>query len=206
MATDFAGREDLRLMLLNRAPKYGNDDERVDALAAEITGWIGDEVRAYTTYLGGRYLSGFFCWVMHERLGRATAASADGRPARFPLGDGSGPAQGRERLGPTAAVLSSTKWDHTPHLGGIAVNLKFSRPRDASAFQERLIDVVETYLRRGGFEIQVNVVDRETLLAAREHPEGYRDLVVRIGGYSDYFVGLSAEMQEEIILRTEHEM
>jgi formate C-acetyltransferase len=205
MAGGFYGWEDLRLKLLHRAPKYGNDDERVDALATEITGWIRDEVRAYTTYLGGQFLSGFFCWVQHERLGRLTAASADGRPSGFPLGDGSGPAQGRERLGPTAAVLSATKWDHTPHLGGIAVNLKFSRPRDASAFQERLLDVVETYLRRGGFEVQVNVVDRETLLAAREHPEQYRDLVVRIGGYSDYFVGLSPEMQEEIILRTEHE-
>jgi formate C-acetyltransferase len=205
MAGNFEGQEDLRLMLLHRAPKYGNDDERVDALATEITGWIRDEVRAYSTYLGGPYLSGFFCWIQHERLGRATAASAGGRPAGFPLGDGSGPAQGRERLGPTAAVLSATKWDHAPHLGGIAVNLKFSRPRDASAFKERLLDVVETYLRRGGFEVQVNVVDRETLLAARAHPEQYRDLVVRIGGYSDYFVGLSPEMQAEIILRTEHE-
>jgi formate C-acetyltransferase len=205
MGSDFRGREDLRLMLLNRAPKYGNDDERVDALATQITGWIRDEVRAYTTYLGGPFLSGFFCWIQHERLGRMTAASADGRPAGFPLGDGSGPAQGRERRGPTAAVLSATKWDHAPHLGGIAVNLKFSRPRDASAFRERLLDVVETYLTRGGFEVQVNVVDRETLLAARAHPERYRDLVVRIGGYSDYFVGLSPEMQEEIILRTEHE-
>ena len=141
---------------------------------------------------------------MHERLGRATAASADGRRAGFPLGDGSGPAQGRERLGPTAAVLSATKWDHTPHLGGIAVNLKFSRPRDDRVFAQRLLDVVETYLKRGGFEVQVNVVDKATLLAAQEHPEQYRDLVVRIGGYSDYFVGLSPEMQEEIIMRTEH--
>jgi formate C-acetyltransferase len=205
LVSNFEGREDLRLMLLHRAPKYGNDDERVDALATEVTGWIRDEVRAYSTYLGGPYLSGFFCWIQHERLGRATAASAGGRPAGFPLGDGSGPAQGRERLGPTAAVLSSTKWDHAPHLGGIAVNLKFSRPRDASAFKERLLNVVETYLQRGGFEVQVNVVDRETLLAARAHPEQYRDLVVRIGGYSDYFVGLSPEMQAEIILRTEHE-
>jgi formate C-acetyltransferase len=201
----FEGKDDLRLRLLHRAPKYGNDDESVDALATQVTGWIGDEVRAYTTYLGGAFLSGFFCWIQHERLGRLTAASADGRPAGFPLGDGSGPAQGRERRGPTAAVLSATKWDHTPHLGGIAVNLKFSRPRDAGAFKERLLDVVETYLGRGGFEVQVNVVDKETLLAAQKHPEQYRDLVVRIGGYSDYFVGLSAEMQEEIILRTEHE-
>jgi formate C-acetyltransferase len=206
MANNYAGREDLRLMLLHRAPKYGNDDEGVDALAARITGWIREHVRAYTTYLGGQFLSGFFCWIQHERLGRVTAASADGRQAGFPLGDGSGPAQGRERLGPTAAMLSATKWDHAPHLGGIAVNLKFSRPRDPSAFRDRLLDVVETYLRRGGFEVQVNVVDKKTLLAAQQHPEQYRDLVVRIGGYSDYFVGLSSEMQEEIILRTEHEL
>jgi formate C-acetyltransferase len=166
MRTDFAGREDLRLALLHRAPKYGNDDERVDALAVTITDWIRGEMRQYTTYLGGAFRSGFFCWIQHERLGRITAASADGRPAGFPLGDGSGPAQGRELHGPTAAVLSATRWEHTPHLGGIAVNLKFSRPRDAASFPERLLDVVETYLSRGGFEIQVNVVDRETLLAA----------------------------------------
>jgi formate C-acetyltransferase len=141
---------------------------------------------------------------MHERLGRQTAASPDGRRAGFPLGDGSGPAQGRERLGPTAAVLSTTCWDHSPHLGGIALNLKFSRPRDAGPFLQSLINVVETYLSRGGFEVQVNVVDKETLLAAQAHPELYRDLVVRIGGYSDYFVGLSPEMQAEIIQRTEH--
>ncbi|MCX6028364.1 MAG: hypothetical protein NT169_03550 [Chloroflexi bacterium] len=205
LATDFAGREDLRLMLLHRAPKYGNDEDSVDALAVEVTGWIRDEVRRYNTYLGGRFVSGFFCWIMHEKLGRATCASADGRRAGFPLGDGSGPAQGRERVGPTAALLSATKWDHTPHLGGIAVNLKFTRPRD-EAFVPKLLDLVSTYLERGGFEVQVNVIDRATLLAARQNPELYRDLVVRIGGYSDYFVGLSPEMQEEIIMRTEHEM
>ncbi len=204
LADDFAGREELRLRLLHRAPKYGNDDESVDALAGEVASWIAVEVARYSTYLGGPFLSGFFCWVMHEQLGRVTAASADGRRAGFPLGDGSGPAQGRERLGPTAAVLSATRWRHTPHLGGIAVNLKFNRPADDREFVPRLLDVAETYLRRGGFEVQVNVVDRQTLLAARRHPEEYRDLVVRIGGYSDYFVGLSPQMQEEIIMRTEH--
>jgi formate C-acetyltransferase len=162
-------------------------------------------VSKYATFLGGRFLSGFFCWVMHERLGSATSASADGRHAGFPLGDGSGPAQGRERLGPTAAVLSATKWDHTCHLGGIAVNLKFTHPSDDREFVERLLDVVQTYMQRGGFEVQVNVVDKATLLAARSHPEQYRDLVVRIGGYSDYFTGLSPQMQDEIIMRTEHE-
>ncbi|HUT17795.1 MAG TPA: pyruvate formate lyase family protein [Anaerolineae bacterium] len=206
LRTDFEGQEELRLMLLHRAPKYGNDDARVDALAVQTTDWIRREVGHYRTYLGGAFHSGFFCWIQHERLGRITAASADGRRAGFPLGDGSGPAQGRERLGPTAAVLSATKWQHAPHLGGIAVNLKFSRPRDAAQFGTRLIEIVETYLERGGFEVQVNVVDKATLLSAQEHPEQYRDLIVRIGGYSDYFVGLSTEMQQEIIMRTEHEL
>jgi formate C-acetyltransferase len=204
MEKDFADREDLRLMLLHRAPKYGNDDAAVDRLAIEVTGWIEQQIGTYRTYLGGEFHSGFFCWVMHERLGRITAASADGRRAGFPLGDGSGPAQGRERHGPTAAVLSATKWTHAPHLGGIAVNLKFSRPRDDATFAGNLIDVIETYLQRGGFEVQVNVVDAKTLRAAQQHPEAYRDLVVRIGGYSDFFVGLLPEMQQEIILRTEH--
>jgi formate C-acetyltransferase len=204
MENDFEGREDLRLMLLHRAPKYGNDEPSVDQLAIEVTGWIEQEINAYQTYLGGEFHSGFFCWIMHERLGRVTAASADGRRGGFPLGDGSGPAQGRERMGPTAAVLSATKWTHAPHLGGIAVNLKFSRPHDDATFAANLIDVIETYLKRGGFEVQVNVVDAETLYAAQQYPERYRDLVVRIGGYSDFFVGLSPQMQQEIILRTEH--
>lgn len=203
---DFAGREDLRLMLLNRAPKYGNDDDSVDDLAVLVTGWITEEVRRYQTYLGGRFVSGFFCWIMHERLGRVTCASADGRHAGSPLGDGSGAAQGRERRGPTAALLSATKWDHRPHIGGIAVNLKLSPARDTRELARRLMDVVTTFLSRGGFEVQVNVVDRQTLLAARERPEDHRDLVVRIGGYSDYFVGLSPQMQDEIIARSEHEL
>ncbi len=205
LASDFAGREDLRLMFLQRAPKYGNDDDAVDDLAVQLTAFIAKEVRRYRTYLGGTYHPGFFCWVMHERLGRVTAASADGRHAGQALGDGSGPAQGRERQGPTAAVLSATKWDHAPMLGGIAVNLRFTRSQQPADFREGLRSLVETYLRRGGLEIQVNVVDTETLKAAREHPEAYRDLVVRIGGYSDYFVGLSPQMQEEIIMRTEHQ-
>ncbi|MHB0857031.1 MAG: pyruvate formate lyase family protein [Anaerolineae bacterium] len=205
LCADFAGREDLRLMLLRQAPKYGNDDDRVDALASRLTAMIVREVSRYRTYLGGAFHPGFFCWIMHERLGAVTAASADGRRAGTALGDGSGPAQGRELRGPTAAILSSTKWDHTPMLGGIAVNLKFGTAARSADFVPGLRALIETYLQRGGFEVQVNVVDRDTLRAAQANPEAYRDLVVRIGGYSDYFVGLGPRMQEEIILRTEHE-
>lgn len=206
LRSDYEGREDLRRMVLQGVPKYGNDVTAVDDLARRITDVIRRECARYRTYLGGAFHPGFFCWVMHERLGALTAASADGRRAGQALGDGSGPAQGRERRGPTAAVLSATSWDHSPMLGGIAVNLKFTRSRQREAFVAGLVGLVEAFMARGGFEIQVNVVDRETLLAAREHPEQYRDLVVRIGGYSDYFVGLSPRMQEELILRMEHEL
>jgi formate C-acetyltransferase len=205
LRNNYEGCENLRCQMEYRAEKYGNDLDVVDDLARTITDWVAESTAQYRTYLGGRYVSGFFCWIMHEQLGRRTAATADGRKAGFPLGDGSGPAQGRERLGPTAAILSTTKWNHSAHIGGIALNLKFTPPRQRAVFNARLVDLIEAYVQRGGFELQVNVVDGEKLEAARRHPQEYQDLVVRIGGYSDYFVRLSPEMQAEVILRTAHE-
>ena len=143
---------------------------------------------------------------MHERFGTETGATPDGRTAGFPLGDGSGPCQGREMNGPTASILSSTKWEHYKLIGGVAVNIKFSKSSLGANSIETMLTLIKTYLKRGGFEIQVNVVDKETLEKARITPEEYRDLVVRIGGYSDYFVKLSDEMQREVILRTEHQI
>ena len=140
---------------------------------------------------------------MHEWFGQETGASPDGRLAGFPLGDGSGPAQGREKNGPTASILSCTKWDHTKFIGGIAVNLKFT----TNLFREKedkLTSLIKTFLTRGGFELQINVINNETLLEAQKHPENFSDLVVRIGGYSDYFVRLTPAMQAEVIQRTEH--
>jgi pyruvate-formate lyase len=204
LRNNFLGNENIRLLLLNRVPKYGNDDNSIDSMAAQVTQWIETEVKHYQSFLGGKIISGFFTWIMHEQLGSITGASADGRKAGFPLSAGSGASQGCEKAGPTAAVLSTTKWDHSPHLGGIALNLKFTKPRDDEYFEQRMMDIIRTYLDRGGFEVQVNVVDKVTLLAAQQDPEQYRDLVVRIGGYSDYFVKLSPEMQAEIMLRSEH--
>ena len=141
---------------------------------------------------------------MHEYFGRKTGATPDGRKKGFPLGDGSGPCQGREQSGPTASILSSTKWDHTELIGGVAVNIKFSKNMLGDRLTDILQSLIRVYMQRGGFELQINVTDRKTLENARKNPEAYRDLVVRIGGYSDYFTRLSPEMQEEIILRTEH--
>jgi Pyruvate-formate lyase len=201
--SDFKGREELRREIA-ALPKYGNDNDEVDALAVDVTGWITAEVARYTTYRGDRFIPSLFCWVMHNEFGRSTPATPDGRPSGFPLGDGSGPAQGRELLGPTASVLSSTKWEHFPFIGGIAVNLKFSKSMLTPDSLPKLRALVETYLERGGFEVQINVVDSDTLRDAQTHPEKYSDLVVRIGGYSDYFTAVGKSMQDEIILRTEH--
>ena len=201
---DFGSNPQLYLQIRNHVAKYGNDDDNVDSMLMEITSWITEETGKLETYRGDRFIPSLFCWVMHERLGTNTAATPDGRRSGFPLGDGSGPAQGREANGPTASILSSTKWKHSPFIGGIAVNLKFSKALLGKKSQENMHALVKTFMERGGFELQVNVVDRETLLKARENPEEYRDLVVRVGGYSDYFIHLSPAMQEEVIARTGH--
>jgi formate C-acetyltransferase len=189
---------------MNTLPKYGNDNDVPDALAKEWAEFLIASTESNTVGLH-RYVPGFFCWVMHERMGSDTGATPDGRLAGWPLADGAGAAQGREERGPTASVLSTTKWSHRPVLGGLVHNAKFSRSLlKTEQGRKGLRGVIETYLRRGGFEIQINVVGKETLLDARKHPEQYRDLLVRVAGYSDYFVHLNNKMQEEVIARTEH--
>ncbi len=205
--SNFEGQEMIRLKLLNGIDKYGNDVDGVDEYFLEIVTHIVEECRKYRgMFTEGRLIPSVFCWVMHERFGRQTGASPDGRMAGFPLGDGSGPCQGREKMGPTASILSSTKWSHKELIGGVAVNMKFTKKTFTESSCEKVRSLIHTYLQRGGFEIQINVVDYETLVRAQENPEQYKDLVVRIGGYSDYFVKLSPEMQAEVLLRTSHEV
>ena len=206
LAENFRDHERLRQEIVSRIPKYGNDDDEVDDFVLQITDWILEETEPLRTWRGDRIVPSLFCWIMHERFGSQTGASPDGRVCGFPLGDGSGPAQGREHNGPTASILSSTKWVHDCFIGGIAVNLKFSSQTFIDSSRAKMLDLIRTYMARGGFELQINTVDRDTLLLARQHPEPYRDLVVRVGGYSDYFVRLTPAMQDEVILRSEHEL
>lgn len=206
LAANFQGFETQRQMILREAEKYGNDADGPDSYVQRISQWIAAECGKYRRDDGFRLAPSLFCWVMHDVFGQETGASPDGRLKGFPLGDGSGPAQGREQNGPTAAVLSCTKWDHTPFIGGIAMNMKFSRKYFKEDSLRKMTALIRTYLKRGGFELQINVVDRDPLLAAREQPELYRDLVVRIGEYSDYFTRLSPTMQAEVIERTEYEL
>ncbi len=203
--TDFEGHEALRLRLLQTIPKYGNDLDEIDRFFGLFTDHIVNECKKYMGFLSNANLvPSVFCWVMHEYFGRKTNATPDGRKKGFPLGDGSGPCQGREKSGPTASILSSTKWDHAELIGGVAVNMKFSKNMLGDRLTDVLQGLIRVYMQRGGFELQINVTDRKTLENARKNPEAYPDLVVRIGGYSDYFTRLSPEMQDEIILRTEH--
>jgi formate C-acetyltransferase len=203
---DFAGREDVLRRWRDELPKYGQDVKAVDALFDRVVSAVRDHCRAQSIE-GEPMVPGAFCWVMHERLGGQCPATPDGRRAREPFADGVGPAQGRETRGPTASVLSTTRWDHRPMIGGVAFNMKFSRSMLAEPkARASLGDLVLTFLRRGGFETQINVVDAEVLRKARANPEAYQDLVVRIGGYTDYFARLSEGMQDEIIRRTEHQL
>jgi trans-4-hydroxy-L-proline dehydratase len=202
---NFAGREEIRLRFLGGHPKYGQGHADVDRLVAEQVRFFVETCRLHKMKPDNSpFVPGAFVWIMHEVLGRETGATPDGRRAGFPFADGCGPAQGRETHGPTAAIISTTSWDHSPMIGGLAYNMKFNSSlfRSPEGFA-RLRDLILTFLRRGGFETQINVVDADVLKRARRHPEDYRDLVVRIGGYTDYFTRLSPEMQDEVILRTE---
>ena len=201
---DYEGYEDLRLHILNRLPSYGCGDPEPDELACEWAEFLQEMTRS--NVVGPHpYIPGFFCWVMHDRFGVETGATPDGRRAGTALADGAGAAQGREKRGPTASVLATTGWSHRQALGGLVHNVKFSKAamrtdHDMAALRS----LIEVYLSRGGFEIQVNVVDADTLRDAQVHPEKHADLLVRVAGYADYFVHLDPVMQADIIQRTEH--
>ena len=202
---NFSDNEPVRLRFLNSYPKYGQADEEVDLLVKTIAQYLIGECKKHKMFPDDSpFMPGMFCWIMHEHLGGQTGATPDGRKAGFPFADGGGPAQGRETCGPTAGIISTTCWNHSPLIGGLAYNMKFSSQLfKTDKGKESLKDLILTFLRRGGFETQINVIDRETLLKAQKHPEEYRDLVVRIGGYCDYFTKLSPQMQAEVLLRTE---
>jgi formate C-acetyltransferase len=203
LKADYEGHEPLRQRILNTLPKYGNDLDEPDELACQMTDFLIAETESHTVGLH-RYVPGFFCWIVHERFGSETGATPDGRKGHWALADGAGAGQGRELKGPTASILSTTKWSHRKALGGLVHNAKFSKSMFAEKRDRNAVrGVIETYLSRGGFEIQINVVGKDDLLDAQEHPEKYPDLLVRVAGYSDYFVHLNRNMQDEVIRRTE---
>lgn len=204
--TDFAGNEILRQRLLNNAPKYGNDDEAADALARQWARFFCDEVTQYPTPRGGTFHPGFYTVSAHVPLGKNVGATPDGRFAHAPLADGGlSPTAGRDLKGPTAVLRSVGKVDQTLVSNGALLNLKFL----PSFFdQENALEWFTAFLRAfvelGVSHMQFNVISGDTLRAAQTNPEEFRSLVVRVAGYSAYFVELAKEVQDEIIQRTEH--
>jgi pyruvate formate-lyase/glycerol dehydratase family glycyl radical enzyme len=204
LRANFAGYERLRQALLNRTPKYGNDDERADELLRAVFEAYYSSIVGRPNSKGGCYQINLLPTTVHVYFGSVTGALPDGRCAGEPLSEGISPVQGADRRGPTAVLQSAAKIDHA-RTGGTLLNQKFT-PRLLADDQglDGLVHLVRTYFKLDGHHIQFNVVDAATLRAAKANPEQYRDLVVRVAGYSDYFCNLSAALQDEIIARTEH--
>ncbi|AOV98029.1 glycyl radical enzyme [Edwardsiella hoshinae] len=216
LAEDFNGsqHEQLRQRLLNGAPKYGNDDDRVDALLAQAYGYYIDELSHYHNPrhgrgpIGGGYYAGTSSISANVPFGAATLATPDGRKAHTPLAEGASPASGSDRLGPTAVMGSVAKLPTAAILGGVLLNQKLNPATlESERDRQKLIQLLRTFFEvHQGWHVQYNIVSRETLLDAKAHPERHRDLVVRVAGYSAFFTALSPDTQDDIIARTEHQL
>ncbi|MBM4017817.1 MAG: glycyl radical protein [Planctomycetes bacterium] len=201
---DFEGQEVLRQRFVHRASKYGNDDDRADALAVRAFEALVEEVDGRPNTKGGHYRVEMLPTTSHVYFGSVTGAMPDGRRAGAPLSEGISPVQGADRHGPTAVFKSAAKLDHLK-TGGALLNMKFTPALLADEDgMEKVARLVRTYFRMDGHHVQFNVVRAETLRKAQAEPEAHRDLIVRVAGYSDYFCDLARELQDEIISRTEH--
>jgi len=205
LKANFAGHETLRQRVLNRTPKFGNDDDYADGLMTRVFDAYFDAVDGRPTPRGGSYRINLLPTTAHIYFGKMTGASADGRLAGDAVSEGVSPVQGADRKGPTAVIKSLGKMDHI-RTGGTLLNQKFTPQLLADDTGIRgLKDLVRSYFKLMGHHIQFNVVTADLLREAQAQPDKYRDLIVRVAGYSDYFVDCSTELQNEIIHRTEHQ-
>jgi trans-4-hydroxy-L-proline dehydratase len=204
LRNNFQGNETLRKTLLNRTPKYGNDDDRADQVMVAVFNAYFGIVDGRKNTRGGEYHINMLPTTVHIYFGSVTGALPDGRKAFEPLSEGVSPVQGADSRGPTAVLKSVSKMDHVK-TGGTLLNQKFS-PQALAKDEDldNLVSLVRTYFKLDGHHIQFNVVDAATLKAAKKEPEKYRSLIVRVAGYSDYFCSLSEALQDEIIARTEY--
>jgi formate C-acetyltransferase len=204
LQTNFSGQEMTRQLLFNKTPRYGNDDDAADDLMKKVFEMYFAAVDGRPNMRGGHYRINLLPTTVHIYFGKMTGATPDGRKAGDPLSEGVSPVQGADRQGPTAVIKSVAKIDHQ-RTGGTLLNQKFT-PQLLADEQgiNQLANLVRAYFRMDGHHVQFNVVDAATLRAAQKHPEKYRDLIVRVAGYSDYFVDIGLDLQNEIIKRTEH--
>ncbi len=206
LMNDWKGYEDLQSYIKNECPHYGNGEPEVDKWAA----WASEKyAETVTSFTGprGRYTAGLFPVTANVMFGKLTGATPDGRSAGVPLADGISPVQSMDRSGPTAIVRSVSAIEQTSFANGTLLNMKFS-PSCLSGTDgiRKLSQLVQTYFDLGGMELQINVISADTLRDAQKRPEEYRDLVVRVAGFSAYFVELHITGQNDLISRTVLEM
>jgi pyruvate-formate lyase len=203
----FAGREHerVRQMLLNKTPKYGNDDDYADDVMVAVFNAYFEAIDGRPNTKGGVYHINLLPTTVHVYFGSVVGATPDGRRAGEPLSEGVSPVQGSDRRGPTAVAKSVAKMDHV-RTGGTLLNQKFSpQLLHNEEGLDKLVQLIRGYFKLDGHHIQFNVVDAATLRAAQQDPAQYRNLIVRVAGYSDYFCDLGVVLQDEIIARTEHQ-
>jgi formate C-acetyltransferase len=201
---NYDGHEILRQRLINRVPKYGNDNDLVDRFAREWADRFSELVRAYPTIRGGTFQSGFYTVSAHVPMGANVGATPDGRHAGEPLADGGlSPTAGRDLKGPTAVLNSIAKANLALASNGTLLNMKFLPSFfEGEEALGKFVALLRGFSRLGIPHVQFNVVSRETLREAQSHPAQYRSLVIRVAGYSAYFVELDRGLQDEIISRT----
>ncbi len=203
LAEDWQDADEWRAYFLNKIPKYGNDIDEVDAMAARVVDHFCDTLSRHKNFRGGSFWPGIFSVGFHIAMGAFTAATPDGRYSGDVLGNGVTPTNGNALNSPTAAMNSVTKLPLERITNGANLNMRFSGRKIKP---ENLAGLIRAFFGRGGMQVQFNMLDSKILRDAQKNPEKYRDLVVRISGYSVLFTGLSDIAQNEIISRTEYEL
>jgi formate C-acetyltransferase len=202
---NFEGEEITRQFLMNKTPFYGNDDDEADDIMRAIFELLFQTIDGKKNTKGTTYHMNMLSTTCHVYFGKKLGATPNGRLAHTPESDGTSPSHGADTNGPTAVIKSLSKMDQVK-TGGTLLNQRFlPSVLDGEEAIEKLMQLIKTYFKIGGHHIQFNVVDSETLKDAQRHPEEYKDLLVRVAGYSDYFIDLDQYHQEEIIARTVQE-
>ena len=202
---DFEDSDQLLHALQNHTPKYGNDDDYADMITEDVFNTYYDLLNGRPNTKGGEYRVNLLPTTVHIYFGSVTGALPSGRRAGEPVSDGISPSQGADTEGPTAIIKSAARIDHA-RTGGTLLNMKFNpQVLAGEGGIEKLAHLIRAYFKLDGHHIQFNVITADTLREAQEQPEKNRDLIVRVAGYSDYFVDLGAELQNEIIARTEQQ-
>ena len=204
-AVNWKGEEKMRQYIRNHTPFFGNDDDTADKVAVRVYDDLVDAIEGRPNTRGGKTQLNMLSTTCHNYFGSVCGATPNGRFAHFAISDGTSPAHGSDSHGPTAVIKSLGKLDQTKS-GGTLLNMRFvpallRREED----QKKLASLIRTYFKFGGHHIQFNIVDTATLHDAQQHPDEYRDLLVRVAGYSDYFNDMTEQLQNEIIARTEND-